>query len=343
MNTLSPDLINLLDKHFDCVESLFLSSSEYDPIRWAIYFYTKNNKPSLISICKTYRMPNFVKELFDSQMFKFKKHPDDLFIQYIELFSINEGLRNTYEREIRDTILKIIKSGDVKTLRKVYIPNTYLPDICEQLFIALRYGKNDVYQYLLQTNLDFINVSKGGELVSSMLECSLDKFRSILEKRINNPPFLITGMTKLIALYNDVKFMECYIDIMNKQRWSVVLDEETWEAVLRNNVDIEVVNLLIKNSNDKYMVLHAAYNSGYMPYYKKIVSEDPMMIERFHIMGHLLGGSYVSLEMLTDMFERYPPSTRELHGLISKFKNVARYDIVCYLSGLLINSKSRSK
>lgn len=162
MNTLIPDLSQLIDNHLDCYQAAFLGCPDHK-IRWVIYFY--RNKQKLINFCRNNPDPNFIKIMKKCMEIK-----NDV-IQYrygdiLELgFKIGdeELVSLAYPQISSDSdrqryILEAIKYGHTKLVLKYEHPcldfrrYTYDIHLLVKIIAAYRSGNQQIIEHIMDIN-----------------------------------------------------------------------------------------------------------------------------------------------------------------------------------------------
>lgn len=319
MDTLPDDLRILLARHYDCVDASFLSTSEYDPVKWVMYFLSKKDYKSLKHICSRY----------DKRLVSV--------VQYILGYPHNmlpdETCRIMRLHYVYIDFTVALKNGNSDVVYKSYLGNEELSHVLDKLIIALKNDDHKMYKFIVKIN--HLNKDKIFKLFTLAVKNQYDKFKVHLNYLINknHTPWSTKCCMEYIALLpNSFKYLKYWLVKSNN---TSALDDIIKKAML-NNAPIDTINLLVKTSSNT-VALRLAYLTGYMPFYKKMLSESPLEVQKLDI---CLFNKYeymtnIRIKMLVDLFKHYPPSVRELHSLISTSKKSGRYDIFIYLSTLL--------
>lgn len=320
MNTLPNDLRLLLSRHYDCVDASFLSTSEYNPVKWVMYFLRKKDYKSLKHICSRYdrRLVNVCRYIVS---YLSKKIPEETIsairLQYVYI-----------------DFTRALEHGDSGAVYDLYKGNEQLGSIFKKLTIALR--NNDLKMYGFIVKVNDLSKNKIFKLFTLAVKNQYDKFKVHLDYLIkkNEIPWNIKDCMEYVALLpNGFRYLKYWL----KKYEGCSVDDIIMKAML-NNVDIDIINLLVKTSS-KSIALRFAYLTGYMPFYKKMLVENPLEVQKLDIcwFNKYEYMTNVKIEMLVDLFEHYPPSVREIHSLINTSKKSGRYDLFVYLSNLLPN------
>lgn len=339
MDTLPNDLTILLTKHFHCIEDGLFFNSGYDPVKWVMYFLHKKDYCSLENICSRYdkRLVNIL-EYISSNLPNDNYYANNL-VRHIKW--THENMSDILNNGDSDRVYKYYKNS--KHDRSEYV---HYSEVVKCMAIAVRDGDNKMYQFLL----NFYNLDRNifGQIMRSVFEKQYSSFTTLIDKLVDRDQCrerlgLFLDYLQIVIVLNDLKYIDYLVNKINIEKPEL---ERLIEEAMLSNVDIEIITFLVDKWELKEPVeykepktpLYYAYITGYMPFYKKVLSETPHEVAKFNIcsLDRYSFTEMRNIEVLIDIFQHYPPSTRELYyTLIPLSKEAGRCDIFMYLSSLL--------